>query len=109
MPTVLVHLESSAESTNEKKPAAAREYKVNLSQILYDELDRQGLQLPHGCLAGSCGSCRIHVVKGIENLSPMGVVETDTVMHIKDSYPGKTVRLSCRAKVLGDVEITPLK
>lgn len=105
MPTVLVHLESP----NEKDSTSTREYKVNLSQILYDELDRQGLQLPHGCLAGSCGSCRIHVVKGIENLSPMGVVETDTVSHIQGSYPGKTVRLSCRAKVLGDIEITPLK
>lgn len=105
MPTVLVHLNSS----NETEPSKPREYKVNLSQILYDELDRQGLQLPHGCLSGSCGSCRIHVIKGIENLSPMGVVETDTVDHIKSAYPGKTVRLSCRAKVLGDVEIIPLK
>ena len=105
MPTVLVNLQSP----NENEFFSPREYRVNLSQILYDELDRQGLQLPHGCLAGSCGSCRIHVVKGIENLSPMGVVETDTVTHIKDLYPGKTVRLSCRAKVLGDVEITPLK
>ena len=105
MPTVLVNLQSP----NENEFFSPREYRVNLSQILYDELDRQGLQLPHGCLAGSCGSCRIHVDKGIENLSPMGVVETDTVSHIKDSYPGKIVRLSCRAKVLGDVEITPLK
>ena len=105
MPTVLVHLNS----TNENNPSETREYKVNLSQILYDELERQGLQLPHGCLAGSCGSCRIHVIKGIENLSPMGPVETDTVESIKGSYPGKTVRLSCRAKVLGDIEIIPLK
>ena len=105
MPTVLVHLDSP----NENSKAKVREYKVNLSQVLYDELERQGLQLPHGCLAGSCGSCRIHVLKGIENLSPMGAVETDTVDHIKGEHPGKTVRLSCRAKVLGDVEITPLK
>jgi len=105
MPTVLVNLKSSNENESNKSQL----YKVNLNQILYDELERQGLVLPHGCLAGSCGSCRIHVDKGIENLSPMGVVETDTVDSIKNSYPGKTVRLSCRAKVLGDVEITPLK
>ena len=105
MPTVLVHLDIP----NEKDEKTPREYKVNLNQILYDELDRQGLQLPHGCLAGSCGSCRIHVIKGIENLSPMGVVETDTVSHLQSEYPGKTVRLSCRAKVLGDIEIVPLK
>lgn len=105
MPTVLVNLKSSNDNESNKSQL----YKVNLNQILYDELERQGLVLPHGCLAGSCGSCRIHVDKGIENLSPMGVVETDTVDSIKNSYPGKTVRLSCRAKVLGDVEITPLK
>lgn len=105
MPTVLVNLKSSNENESNKSQL----YKVNLNQILYDELERQGLVLPHGCLAGSCGSCRIHVDKGIENLSPMGVVETDTVESIKNSYPGKTVRLSCRAKVSGDVEITPLK
>ncbi len=105
MPTVLVKLNQSNENAGED----SREYKVNLNQILYDELERLGLALPHGCLAGSCGSCRIHVINGIENLSAMGVVETDTVDSIKNSYPGKNVRLSCRAKVLGDVEITPLK
>jgi len=106
MPTVLVHLEAESD---EKKPASPREYKVQLSAVLYDELERQALTLPHGCLAGSCGSCRIHVIKGIENLSPMGAVETDTVNSIKKLYPGKDVRLSCRAKVLGDVEFIPLK
>lgn len=105
MPTVLVHLNSSNENDGQKP----QQYEVNSGQILYDELDRQGLSLPHGCLAGSCGSCRIHVINGIENLSPKGVVETDTVGHIEGQYPGKTVRLSCRAKVLGDVEIVPLK
>jgi ferredoxin len=105
MPTVLVHSDSS----NANSPKNPLEYKVNLSQILYDELDRQGLQLPHGCLAGSCGSCRIQVIKGIENLSPMGVVEADTIAHLQDSYKGLDIRLSCRAKVLGDVEIKPLR
>lgn len=109
MPTVLVHLPGSSESPNEKGPSKPIEFQVNLNNILYDELDRQNLSLPHGCLAGSCGSCRIEVIKGIENLSPMGAVETDTVEHIKSAYPGKNVRLSCRAKILGDVEIRPLK
>ena len=105
MPTVLVHLDFP----NEKEEKGPIEYKVNVNQILYDELDRQGLQLPHGCLAGPCGSCRIHVIKGIENLSPMGVVEADTVQHLQSEYPGKTIRLACRAKVLGDIEIIPFK
>lgn len=105
MPTVLVH----SRSPNEKGDASVSKYEVNAGQILYDELERQGLNLPHGCLAGSCGSCRIHVINGLENLSAMGAVETDTVNHIKDSHPGKTVRLACRAKVQGDVEFIPIK
>lgn len=109
MPTVLVYLKKETDLPNEKDLGSPRQYKINLNEILYDELDRQGLQLPHGCLAGSCGSCRIHVIKGIENLSQMGAVETDTVKHLKDSYPQKNVRLACRAKILGDIEITPLK
>lgn len=105
MPTVLVHLESS----DEKNSYKTQEYKVDTGLILHDELERQGLSLPHGCLAGSCGSCRIHVLKGLEFLSPMGVIETDTVNSIKDLYPGKYVRLSCRSKVYGNIEITPIK
>lgn len=105
MPTVLVHLDSP----NENTPSKSSSFEVNTNHILYDELERQGLILPHGCLAGSCGSCRVHVLKGIENLSPMGAVEQDTVNHIKDSHPGMNVRLTCRAKVLGDVSVTPIK
>lgn len=105
MPTVLVH----SPTTNENVDMKTQEFSVESNRAIYDELERQGLKLPHGCLAGSCGSCRIHVISGSENLTPMGAVEADTVAHIKGNYPGKTVRLSCRAKVLGDIEIIPLK
>ncbi|MBY0414849.1 MAG: (2Fe-2S)-binding protein [Bdellovibrionales bacterium] len=105
MPTVLVE----QVSPNESMPSNQTSFQVENNKVLYDELERQGLTLPHGCLAGSCGSCRIHVVKGIENLAPMGAVEQDTVNHIKDSHPGLNVRLSCRAKILGDVTIKPIK
>jgi hypothetical protein len=36
-------------------------------------------------------------------------VEADTIAHIQDNHPGKTLRLSCRAKILGDIEIEPIK
>lgn len=86
--------------------------------VLFDGLDNQGITLPHGCLAGSCGSCRIEVLEGEENLSPPSAVERDTLSHIRDEYEekygkefleGKTIRLSCRAKILGNVKIRPLK
>ncbi len=110
MPTVLV----KALKPNEKDQS----FEVTEGLILFDELEHKGLVLPHGCLAGSCGSCRIEILEGSENLSAMGVVETDTVESIKKTYSengrsdevvNKTIRLSCRAKVLGDIKIAVLK
>ena len=110
MPTVSVQ----AKAPNEKD----QKFEVNQGQILFDELERQGLVLPHGCLAGSCGSCRIEILEGIENLSVPGAVEADTVESIKKNYCdteraelviNKNIRLSCRAKVLGDIKIVILK
>lgn len=110
MPTVLV----KAFTPNEKD----QKFEVDQGKILFDELERQGLLLPHGCLAGSCGSCRIEILEGAENLSPLGAVETDTVESIKNTYcetnraelvVNKNIRLSCRAKVLGDIKIAILK
>lgn len=110
MPTVLL----TATSPNEKD----KSFEVQEGKILFDELERQGLLLPHGCLAGSCGSCRIIILEGAENLSLLGAVETDTVASIKNHYcetnraeevTNKNIRLSCRAKVLGNVKIAILK
>ncbi|MDD4973685.1 MAG: 2Fe-2S iron-sulfur cluster-binding protein [Bacteriovorax sp.] len=110
MPTVLVQAKSPNE--NEQK------FEVEQGQIIFDELERQGLVLPHGCLAGSCGSCRIEILEGAEKLSPLGAVEADTIDSIKKTYCetdraelviNKNIRLSCRAKVLGDIKISVLK
>lgn len=110
MPTVLVKSLVPNENDQLKE--------VQTGKILFDELELQGLVLPHGCLAGSCGSCRIDVLDGAENLSPPGAVETDTVEAIKKNYcdsgrshlvTNKDIRLSCRAKVLGDIKIAVLK
>ncbi len=90
-------------------------FEVAEGSILYDAVADQGVELPHGCLSGSCGACRIHVLKGAENLAPAGLIENNTVDCIRQEYAqgpeslaGKTVRLSCRAKVMGDVTIVPL-
>lgn len=110
MPTVSV----ISKLPNEKE----QKFEVTEGKILFDELERQGLILPHGCLAGSCGSCRIEILEGAENLSLPGAVEADTVEAIKNNYceknqsevvANKNIRLSCRAKVLGDVKIIILK
>jgi ferredoxin len=93
-------------------------FDVNEAEILYDSLYDRGHELPHGCLAGSCGACRIEILSGSENLQPAGVIEKNTLEAIREEYTqkngpdsikGKEIRLSCRAKVLGDVKIKPFK
>ena len=93
-------------------------FDVNEAEILYDSLFDRGHELPHGCLSGSCGACRIEVLSGAENLQLPGVIEKNTIEAICDEYTkkngpdslqSKEIRLSCRAKVLGDVKIKPFK
>jgi ferredoxin len=93
-------------------------FEVNSGEILYDSLADRGEDLPHGCLSGSCGACRVEVVIGKENLLPPGVIETNTLDALKDEFSktrgvdflkNKEIRLSCRAKVTGDVCIIPIK
>jgi ferredoxin len=53
-----------------------------------------------------CGECRIHVLKGMENLSPKTFKERFriAVSWFKLGHEHE-VRLSCQARVLGDVEV----
>lgn len=105
MPTVLIN-------------GTTKSFQVNENEILYDALFDRGEELPHGCLSGSCGACRVQVIKGKENLLAPGIIESNTIESVvaefrekrgEDFIKDKIVRLSCRAKVLGDVEILPLK
>lgn len=93
-------------------------FEVKEGEILYDSLYDQGEELPHGCLSGSCGACRVEVLDGGDNLQKPGYIETDTVESVKQEFistrgkefvEGKTIRLSCRARVQGDVTIKPIK
>lgn len=97
---------------------ANKSFDVNEGEILYDSLFDRGHELPHGCLAGSCGACRIEVIEGKDSLQAPGVIEKNTIEAIKDEYvkkygeaaiEGKEIRLSCRAKVTGNVTIRPFK
>jgi ferredoxin len=95
-----------------------KSFEVQENQVIYDALSDQGEDLPHGCLAGSCGACRIEVLSGAENLVAAGLIENNTLDCLKDEFrqlhgeaslQHKTIRLACRARVLGDVVIKPIK
>ena len=110
MPTVsLIQMDEEGNPNLEVPP---EKYEVNEGEVLYDQLAEQGRELPHGCLSGSCGSCRIMVIEGEENLSKKSSIESNTVEDLELEYREKkgekflekgSVRLACRAKVNGDI------
>lgn len=93
-------------------------FDVDEGEILYHSLYDRGLELPHGCLSGSCGACRVEVLEGKENLMDAGIIESNTLEALKEEFKqihgdefikDKEIRLSCRAKVKGDVKIRHIK
>jgi ferredoxin len=95
-----------------------KSFEVRENEILYDALFDRGEELPHGCLSGSCGACRVEVMTGAHNLQPASFIENNTLDCLKDEFTqrhgadfikNKEIRLACRAKVMGDVTIRPIK
>lgn len=89
-------------------------FEVSVGEILYDSLLDHGELLPHGCLSGSCGACRVEILEGKENLQAAGVIEKDTIQSLQKEFGeefcrDKEIRLSCRAKVIGNVSFRPIK
>ncbi len=111
MPTVSV-CEMNENNTLDDKNAD--NYEVNEGEILFDELEKQEFKLPHGCLAGSCGSCRVWVIEGAEQLKEPSAIEQNTIEAITQTYnetvgedflKDKVLRLSCRARIQGNGKI----
>lgn len=94
-----------------------KSFDVTIGDIIFDAADRANCKLPHGCLAGSCGSCRIMIIEGAENLLPEGAIENNTITNIVNDYGAShftskhKIRLSCRARLNkdGTVKIATLK
>ncbi len=90
-----------------------KSFEVKDGDVLYDALDDQGETLPHGCLSGSCGACKVEVLAGEEHLSPPSAIELNTIEALQVECRDRThvdlskIRLSCRARVKGDVRIKP--
>ena len=62
---------------------------------------------------GQCGTCRVRIAKGMENTSPMGLIEKVRFYNpLPDPLPcmafvgnEDTMRLACQTKVMGDIEV----
>jgi ferredoxin len=62
-----------------------------------------GIALSHVCGGdGACGTCRIEVIEGWENLSPP--TPDETYKELEPPY-----RLSCQSRLIGDVVVRVAK
>jgi ferredoxin len=69
---------------------------------LADIADASGADITFGCRSGSCGTCRVQVVTGLEHCSAMTSEERDFLEAMNG--PGDQ-RLACQVTVQGDVDI----
>lgn len=67
----------------------------------------QGVSRYLNCLGhGTCGTCRLLVKKGMENLSPKGKLERFTLFRMLAAVGHEDeMRLSCQCQVNGDIAI----
>jgi len=80
-----------------KIKAGNREIKVNDGDSIISACEELGV--PFGCYEGVCRSCKIKVIKGMENLSGLSDIE-------KESGLDKNERLACQCRIKkGVVEI----
>jgi ferredoxin len=69
---------------------------------LTDVADASGADITFGCRSGSCGTCRVRVVRGLEHCSPMTAEERDFLAGLDVAADQ---RLACQVTVQGDVDI----
>ena len=62
---------------------------------------------PHdfGCTVGSCGTCRLEITTGAENVQPCTDDEKETVEMCTDV---EGARLGCQLKIQGDITVQPV-
>jgi len=83
---------------------SGREARVVHDTNLLDAVLQTGLGLGQSCDGVAlCGFCRVQVLEGLENLTPMGEEER-TVLAAQHAGDGE--RLACCARVGGPVTIT---
>ena len=64
---------------------------------------KNDIRMMHACGAQTlCATCRVKVVEGAENLSPMSTKEKVSLRYHLSMSP--RVRLACQARVLGPIE-----
>ena len=75
------------------------EVEVGTNEVLLDVLLREGIDAPHSCQAGSCGTCRCKLVEG----KVKELLDSGYVLDREEIEAGYI--LSCQSQPLSDVSI----
>ncbi|APJ03352.1 2Fe-2S iron-sulfur cluster-binding protein [Silvanigrella aquatica] len=78
------------------------EVEVPIGSTFQQIVDASGADVTFGCRNGTCGTCRIKIEKGTENISPMEREEKDFLQSIEAN---SNERLGCQIKILGNCSI----
>jgi ferredoxin len=83
---------------------SGREVRVVHETNVLDAVLQTGLGLGQSCDGiALCGFCRVQVVEGFGNLSPMGEEERKV---LASQHAGDNERLACCARITGPVTVT---
>lgn len=77
---------------------------AEVGQSLLDLCDWNMTPLQFCCRAGSCGTCLIRVIDGMENLSDVTDNELILLPELTDE---RNARLACQVRILGPVSLFP--
>jgi len=69
--------------------------------LLYEAISHS-IMIPFNCTSGRCGTCRIRVLEGAENLSEVGDREA---LRLGEERIEQGFRLACQSYVFGDVRV----
>lgn len=69
---------------------------------LMDVCEANQVSLPFGCKVGTCGTCTVKVLKGMEMLSKVNLFERN---RLGDSRVREGCRLACQSEIVADGEL----
>ena len=76
---------------------------VDINMSILEVAERNGIELEHFCGGVcSCSTCRVEVLSGGENLSP---IQQNEALLLGEKRVAKGDRLSCQAKIQGPVHV----
>ena len=81
---------------------SGRSFEVNEGTTILMAAIRNGLHLPHDCTEAICGTDRVRVLSGHENLSKKSDNEELTLTMLNS---GMDDRLGCVARIVGEVVV----